>query len=85
MRCRKRADVEPLLEVDDMLTMKDNPDWKCVFTYVQSIYRRFARQSAAPSTGLSDSASNAGAAAAPAGPEPDHVNPFRHSVAEDHA
>ena len=85
MRCRKRADVEPLLEVDDMLAMKDNPDWKCVFTYVQSIYRRFARQSAAPSTGLSDSAANAGAAAAHAGPEPDHTNPFRHSVAEDHS
>lgn len=29
----------PLLEVDDMLVMKDRPDWKCVFTYVQSLYR----------------------------------------------
>ena len=29
----------PLLEVDDMLIMKDRPDWKCVFTYVQSLYR----------------------------------------------
>jgi len=29
----------PLLEVDDMLMMKDRPDWKCVFTYVQSLYR----------------------------------------------
>ncbi|CAG0881999.1 unnamed protein product [Darwinula stevensoni] len=33
-----RAGVVPLLEVDDMVRMK-RPDWKCVFTYVQSIYR----------------------------------------------
>lgn len=38
---RKCADIAPLLEVEDMVRMK-NPDWKCVFTYVQSIYRRFA-------------------------------------------
>ena len=24
-----------------MLIMGDKPDWKCVFTYVQSIYRKF--------------------------------------------
>lgn len=35
------AEIVPLLEVDDMVRMKV-PDWKCVFTYVQSIYRRFA-------------------------------------------
>ena len=29
-----------MLEVDDMVRMK-KPDWKCVFTYVQSFYRRF--------------------------------------------
>jgi len=29
--------------VDDMVRMK-NPDWKCVFTYVQSFYRRFEMQ-----------------------------------------
>ncbi|CAL1527896.1 unnamed protein product [Lymnaea stagnalis] len=34
----KEADIAPLLDVDDMVKMK-NPDWKCVFTYVQSIYR----------------------------------------------
>ncbi|XP_067684073.1 uncharacterized protein [Haliotis asinina] len=34
----KRADIAPLLDTDDMVRMK-NPDWKCVFTYVQSIYR----------------------------------------------
>ena len=28
----------PLLEVDDMVRMQ-NPDWKCVFTYVQSLYK----------------------------------------------
>ncbi|CAD5120860.1 DgyrCDS9412 [Dimorphilus gyrociliatus] len=36
----KEADIAPLLDVDDMVRMK-NPDWKCVFTYVQSFYRRF--------------------------------------------
>lgn len=36
----KEADIAPLLEVDDMVKMM-NPDWKCVFTYVQSFYRRF--------------------------------------------
>ncbi|XP_045477090.1 microtubule-associated protein futsch-like isoform X2 [Harmonia axyridis] len=36
----EKADIAPLLDVDDMVaTMR--PDWKCVFTYVQSIYRRF--------------------------------------------
>jgi len=36
----KYADICPLLEVDDMVRMT-RPDWKCVFTYVQSFYRRF--------------------------------------------
>ncbi|XP_064612049.1 smoothelin-like isoform X5 [Liolophura sinensis] len=34
----KCADIAPLLDVEDMVKMK-NPDWKCVFTYVQSFYR----------------------------------------------
>ncbi|KAL5016448.1 hypothetical protein ScPMuIL_006037, partial [Solemya velum] len=34
----KYADIAPLLDTDDMVRMK-NPDWKCVFTYVQSFYR----------------------------------------------
>ncbi|VDD87519.1 unnamed protein product [Enterobius vermicularis] len=33
--------VVPLLEVDDMLMMGDRPDWKCVFTYVQTFYKEF--------------------------------------------
>jgi len=37
-------DVAPLLEVEDMLLMGDKPDWKCVFTYVQTIYKRFRDQ-----------------------------------------
>ena len=37
---RKYGDVCPLLDVEDMVRMK-KPDWKCVFTYVQSFYRRF--------------------------------------------
>ena len=32
------ANIAPLLDVEDMVRMK-NPDWKCVFTTVQSYYR----------------------------------------------
>jgi hypothetical protein len=39
----KLADISPLLDVEDMVRMK-SPDWKCVFTYVQMFYRRFAVQ-----------------------------------------
>ncbi|XP_013787538.1 smoothelin-like isoform X2 [Limulus polyphemus] len=39
----EKADIAPLLDVDDMVLMK-KPDWKCVFTYVQSFYRRFRDQ-----------------------------------------
>ncbi|KAL3856780.1 hypothetical protein ACJMK2_011497 [Sinanodonta woodiana] len=35
----KFADIAPLLDVEDMVRMK-KPDWKCVFTYVQSFYRK---------------------------------------------
>lgn len=37
---RKRAGIVPLLDVEDMVAMTV-PDWKCVFMYVQSIYREF--------------------------------------------
>lgn len=37
---RKYADIAPLLDVEDMVMMKV-PDWKCVFCYVQSYYRKF--------------------------------------------
>uniref|UniRef100_A0A0N5ASP2 Calponin-homology (CH) domain-containing protein n=1 Tax=Syphacia muris TaxID=451379 RepID=A0A0N5ASP2_9BILA len=33
--------VVPLLEVGDMIIMGNKPDWKCIFVYVQSFYRRF--------------------------------------------
>jgi hypothetical protein len=36
-----KCDIAPLLEVEDMIMMGDRPDWKCVFTYVQSFYRKF--------------------------------------------
>ncbi|XP_065209834.1 serine-rich adhesin for platelets-like isoform X2 [Planococcus citri] len=36
----QEAGIVPLLDVDDMVIMK-RPDWKCVFTYVQTIYQRF--------------------------------------------
>jgi hypothetical protein len=36
----EKADIFPLLDVDDMMATR-RPDWKCVFTYVQSVYRRF--------------------------------------------
>ncbi|WAR02979.1 SMTN-like protein, partial [Mya arenaria] len=35
----KYADIAPLLDVEDMVRMQ-KPDWKCVFTYVQSFYRK---------------------------------------------
>ena len=38
---RKYAKIAPLLDVEDMVQMA-SPDWKCVFTYLQSFYRRFA-------------------------------------------
>jgi len=40
----EKADIAPLLETEDMLKMGDKPDYKCVFTYVQSIHRRFQNQ-----------------------------------------
>lgn len=36
----EKIDVPPLIAVSDMLAMKDKPDWKCVFTYIQSVYRK---------------------------------------------
>uniref|UniRef100_A0A4Y0BIH4 Calponin-homology (CH) domain-containing protein n=1 Tax=Anopheles funestus TaxID=62324 RepID=A0A4Y0BIH4_ANOFN len=39
----EKAGIAPLLDVDDMVAMR-KPDWKCVFTYVQSIYRRFKNE-----------------------------------------
>merc|ERR1719499_2479391 len=39
-KAEELAGIYPLLEVDDMVRLK-KPDWKCVFTYVQSFYRRF--------------------------------------------
>lgn len=36
---RQKAKVYPLLETDDMIKMGDKPDWKCVYTYVQALYR----------------------------------------------
>ncbi|XP_037090244.1 smoothelin-like isoform X5 [Pollicipes pollicipes] len=35
----EKAGIFPLLDTDDMVAMR-KPDWKCVFTYVQAIYRR---------------------------------------------
>ncbi|KAK2171840.1 hypothetical protein NP493_1020g01003 [Ridgeia piscesae] len=39
----KFAGIAPLLDVEDMVRMK-NPDWKCVFTTVQSYYRWYRTQ-----------------------------------------
>ncbi|XP_036369629.1 uncharacterized protein LOC115224761 isoform X19 [Octopus sinensis] len=38
----KCADIAPLLDTDDMVKMQ-KPDWKCVFTYVQSFYRKLQK------------------------------------------
>uniref|UniRef100_W5LH64 Smoothelin a n=1 Tax=Astyanax mexicanus TaxID=7994 RepID=W5LH64_ASTMX len=32
------GDCAPLLDVDDLLRMRE-PDWKCVYTYIQEFYR----------------------------------------------
>ncbi|CAF0737253.1 unnamed protein product [Didymodactylos carnosus] len=40
---QERAGIDPLIDTDDMLMMKDKPDWKVVFTYVQSLYRHLSR------------------------------------------
>jgi len=36
-----KANVIPLLEVNDMIKMGNRPDDRCVFTYVSTIYSRF--------------------------------------------
>ncbi len=58
---RDKCDIAPLLEVDDMLMMGDKPDWKCVFTYVQSFYRKFELEPRAKSaaTAVASSATTA--------------------------
>ena len=40
---RERAGIEPLIQTDDMILMGEKPDWKVVFTYVQSLYRHLSR------------------------------------------
>jgi len=49
-KAEELADIYPLLEVDDMVKYQ-KPDWKCVFTYVQSFYRRF-RDTKAPTPNI---------------------------------
>ncbi|XP_077510828.1 uncharacterized protein LOC144121477 isoform X1 [Amblyomma americanum] len=39
----EQAGISPLLDVEDMVLMK-KPDWKCVFTYVQSLYRNLVNK-----------------------------------------
>lgn len=36
--CRRLAGCPPLLDADDLVRMKE-PDWKCVYTYIQEFYR----------------------------------------------
>ncbi|KAI2804339.1 hypothetical protein RDWZM_007778 [Blomia tropicalis] len=36
----EKIEVPPMISVDDMLAMKDKPDWKCLFTYLQAVYRK---------------------------------------------
>lgn len=49
-KAEELAGIYPLLEVDDMVRFK-KPDWKCVFTYVQSFYRRFRDGRSPPKSG----------------------------------
>uniref|UniRef100_A0A915KK08 Calponin-homology (CH) domain-containing protein n=1 Tax=Romanomermis culicivorax TaxID=13658 RepID=A0A915KK08_ROMCU len=34
----ERANISPLLDVEDMVKMWPKPDYKCIFTYVQCMY-----------------------------------------------
>ncbi|ODM96162.1 Smoothelin [Orchesella cincta] len=36
----EKAGIYPLLDTEDMVAMGTRPDWKCVFTYVQSMYHK---------------------------------------------
>jgi hypothetical protein len=36
-----KANIMPLLEVNDMIKMGNRPDDKCIFTYVSTIYSKF--------------------------------------------
>ncbi|XP_070571569.1 smoothelin-like isoform X2 [Ptychodera flava] len=40
----KCADICPLLDTEDMIMMGNKPDWKCVFCYVQSLYRNLNKR-----------------------------------------
>lgn len=37
----QKANIIPLLEVNDMILMGNRPDDRCIFTYVSTIYTRF--------------------------------------------
>ncbi|KAJ8401991.1 hypothetical protein AAFF_G00372260 [Aldrovandia affinis] len=39
----KLADCPPLLDVEDMVRMQE-PDWKCVYTYIQEFYRSLVQK-----------------------------------------
>jgi len=59
-KAEELAGIYPLLEVDDMVKFK-KPDWKCVFTYVQSFYRRFRDgRSPPPKPGAATASSSTG-------------------------
>lgn len=53
----EKAGIAPLLDVEDMVVMR-KPDWKCVFTYVQSIYRRFKNEDWNPGEGKRNAVRN---------------------------
>ena len=37
----KMANIMPLLEVSDMISMGNKPDDRCIYTYLSTIYSRF--------------------------------------------
>ena len=41
LNIRHKANITPLLEVDDMIRMGDKPDDRCIYTYISTIYSRF--------------------------------------------
>merc|ERR1712043_143299 len=35
----KNGEIPRLLDVEDMVILGNKPDWKCVYTYIQELYR----------------------------------------------
>lgn len=61
---RDKCEVVPLLEVEDMILMGNRPEWKCVFIYILSFYRKFELEPRARQAALINRSANANSAQA---------------------